>query len=130
MTQFRNYGHDSFTFPENVTGFCGKNGSGKTNLLDAIYYICFTKSYFGKTDLQNTQQGKSGFRLSAGVTVDHKSKLIRAFKVTEEEIEVINERVKKEVDESVKFAEESPWPDDDELLKDIYIQKDYPFIMD
>jgi pyruvate dehydrogenase E1 component alpha subunit len=59
-----------------------------------------------------------------------KSKLIRAFKVTEEEIEVINERVKKEVDESVKFAEESPWPDDDELLKDIYIQKDYPFIMD
>lgn len=73
LTQFRNYGHESFTFPENVTGFCGKNGSGKTNLLDAIYYICFTKSYFGKTDLQNTQQGKSGFRLSAGVTVDHKS---------------------------------------------------------
>ncbi len=59
-----------------------------------------------------------------------KSRLIKTFNVTEEEIEVINERVKAEVDESVKFAEESPWPDDDELLKDIYKQEDYPFIMD
>lgn len=59
-----------------------------------------------------------------------KSRLINAFNVSEAEIEVINERVKKEVDESVKFAEESPWPDDDELLKDVYKQEDYPFIMD
>ncbi|HRP58527.1 DNA replication and repair protein RecF [Agriterribacter sp.] len=73
LAQFRNYGQASFTFSENVTGFCGKNGSGKTNLLDAIYYMCFTKSYFGKTDIHNTQQGKSGFRLSAQVTVKDKS---------------------------------------------------------
>ncbi len=59
-----------------------------------------------------------------------KNRLIKSFNVTEEEIEVINERVKNEVAESVKFAEESPWPDDDELLKDIYKQEDYPFIMD
>jgi len=30
----------------------------------------------------------------------------------------------------VKFAEESPWPDDSELYKDIYADKDYPFITD
>ena len=59
-----------------------------------------------------------------------KNKLIKTFNLTEEEIEAINERVKKEVEESVKFAEESPWPADDELLKDVYIQEDYPFIMD
>jgi pyruvate dehydrogenase E1 component alpha subunit len=34
------------------------------------------------------------------------------------------------VEESVKFAEESPWPDDSELLKDVYKQEDYPFITD
>ena len=45
-------------------------------------------------------------------------------------IEEINERVKAEVEESVKFAEESPWPNEDELLKDVYVQEDYPFIMD
>jgi pyruvate dehydrogenase E1 component alpha subunit len=43
---------------------------------------------------------------------------------------VVNDRVKKEVEESVQFAEESPWPSDDELLKDVYVQQDYPFIMD
>ena len=57
-------------------------------------------------------------------------KLTDQFKVTQEEIEVINERVRAEVDESVKFAEESPWPSDDELLKDVVTQEDYPFIVD
>ncbi|MEO9051064.1 MAG: pyruvate dehydrogenase (acetyl-transferring) E1 component subunit alpha [Ginsengibacter sp.] len=52
------------------------------------------------------------------------------FGATDEEIETIVERVKAKVEESVKFAEESPYPDDDEVLKDIYIQEDYPFIMD
>ena len=52
------------------------------------------------------------------------------YNVPEAEIEMINERVKNEVEESVKFAEESPWPDDDELLKDVYVQQDYPFITD
>jgi len=59
-----------------------------------------------------------------------KSKLLDEFKVPESDIEAINERVKAEVEESVKFAEESPWPDDNELLKDVYIQQDYPFIVD
>ena len=52
------------------------------------------------------------------------------YKVTDAAIEAIHERVKNEVEESVKFAEESPWPSDDELLKDVYVQEDYPFIMD
>lgn len=59
-----------------------------------------------------------------------KDKLLNSFNVPESEIETIVERVKKEVDESVQFAEESPWPNDDEILKDVYIQQDYPFIMD
>lgn len=49
---------------------------------------------------------------------------------TEAEIEAINEKVKQQVDHCVQFAEESPWPSDDELLKDVYVQEDYPFIVD
>jgi len=49
---------------------------------------------------------------------------------TEEEIKQINERVDAAVAESVKFAEESPWPDDSEVYKDIYVDQDYPFIKD
>ena len=43
--------------------------------------------------------------------------------------EQIEEKVKAEVDESVKFAEESPWPEASELYTDVYVEKDYPFIM-
>ncbi len=49
---------------------------------------------------------------------------------SEEDIEAIKTRVKEEIEEAVKFAEDSPFPDDDELLKDIYAEDDYPFITD
>src|SRR4051794_2503083 len=49
---------------------------------------------------------------------------------SEEELKQINDRVEKAVTESVKFAEESPWPDDDEVLKDVYVDQNYPFITD
>jgi pyruvate dehydrogenase E1 component alpha subunit len=49
---------------------------------------------------------------------------------TEADIEKINEKVKAEVDDCVQFAEESPWPADDELYKDIYVDENYPFITD
>jgi pyruvate dehydrogenase E1 component alpha subunit len=63
--------------------------------------------------------------------IDHVLKVLtEEYKVSEADIEVINDRVKHEVEEAVAFAEESPWPNDDELLKDVYVQEDYPFIVD
>lgn len=46
------------------------------------------------------------------------------------DIKAIDDRINAVVEESVKFAEESPWPADDEVLKDVYIDQDYPFIVD
>lgn len=43
-------------------------------------------------------------------------------------VEKMEEKIKKIVNESVKFAEESPFPAPDELYKDVYVQNDYPFI--
>ena len=65
ITQFKNYALAAFDFTERVVGICGLNGKGKTNLLDAIYYCCFTKSYFSKTDALTVQFDKEGFRLEA-----------------------------------------------------------------
>ncbi len=65
LTQFKNYNAASFGFTERVIGICGLNGRGKTNLLDAIYYCCFSKSYFTKTDGLNVQFDNDGFRLES-----------------------------------------------------------------
>ncbi|MDG1275755.1 MAG: pyruvate dehydrogenase (acetyl-transferring) E1 component subunit alpha [Algoriphagus sp.] len=56
---------------------------------------------------------------------------IRDHKIlTEEEIEGIIAKVKNQVNEAVKFAEESPWPDGMDAFKDVYVQEDYPFVME
>jgi pyruvate dehydrogenase E1 component alpha subunit len=49
---------------------------------------------------------------------------------TEKELEAIDQRIHQQVEESVKFAEESNFPDPSEALKDIYAQHDYPYITD
>ncbi len=49
---------------------------------------------------------------------------------TQEELDAIDAKIAHLVEESVKFAEESPLPNDDELLKDVYIDANYPFIVD
>jgi pyruvate dehydrogenase E1 component alpha subunit len=49
---------------------------------------------------------------------------------TQAEIDDINKRVDDIVAGSVKFAEESPWPGNDEVLKDVYVDNNYPFIVD
>ncbi len=65
LVQFKNYPSATFAFNKRVIGICGLNGRGKTNLLDAIYYCCFTKSYFSKTDGLSIQFDNDGFRLQA-----------------------------------------------------------------
>jgi len=65
LTHFKNYQFESFEFNSRVTGICGLNGKGKTNLLDAIYYCCFTKSYFTTSDQLNVHFGMEGFRLES-----------------------------------------------------------------
>ncbi len=50
--------------------------------------------------------------------------------LTQEEIDDIIKGVKQKVDDAVKFAEESPWPDGMDAFKDVYIQEDYPFVME
>jgi pyruvate dehydrogenase E1 component alpha subunit len=49
---------------------------------------------------------------------------------TEAELKAIDAKIEAIVEGSVKFAEESPWPDDSEVLKDVYMDQAYPFIVD
>ncbi|MEK6479876.1 pyruvate dehydrogenase (acetyl-transferring) E1 component subunit alpha [Catalinimonas sp. 4WD22] len=49
---------------------------------------------------------------------------------SEDELKKIEDKVKKQVEDCIKYADESPFPDPEEALKDVYAQEDYPFILD
>lgn len=99
LTQFKNYSSRTFQFNERIVGICGNNGVGKTNLLDAIHYLCFTKSYFTR-DTVNIQSGQQGFRVEGELELNDKK---------EKTVCILRETGKKEfsVNESLyeKFAE-------------------------
>jgi len=53
LTNFKNYSQADYQFSDKINCFVGNNGVGKTNLMDAIYYLSFCKSYFNPIDSQN-----------------------------------------------------------------------------
>lgn len=63
LTNFKNYRNAEFVLSEKINCFSGYNGSGKTNLLDAIHYLSFTKSFFNQVDQQNILFGEDFFRI-------------------------------------------------------------------
>lgn len=63
LTNFTNYQEAELDLCSNVNCFVGSNGAGKTNLLDAVYYLSFTKSYFAPVDSQRIRFGTDYFAL-------------------------------------------------------------------
>ena len=59
LVNFKNMSSQSFDFQEKINCFVGDNGVGKTNILDAIYYLSFTKSYFNPVSKRNVNRTKS-----------------------------------------------------------------------
>jgi pyruvate dehydrogenase E1 component alpha subunit len=63
--------------------------------------------------------------------IEHCLKMIKSNKwLNDKQIEEIDTWVKKEVDDSVEFAENSPYPDADELYEDVYMEPNYPYIIE
>lgn len=63
LANFKNYSSLDLSFCDNVNCLVGDNGVGKTNLLDAIYYLSFCKSYFNPIDSQNILYGEDFFAI-------------------------------------------------------------------
>ena len=63
LTNFKNYTEADIALCGNVNCFVGNNGTGKTNLLDAVYYLSFCKSYFNPVDQQNIRIGEDFFAI-------------------------------------------------------------------
>jgi DNA replication and repair protein RecF len=63
LFNFKNYEEASLEFSEKINCFTGNNGAGKTNLLDSIHYLSFTKSYFNLIDSQNIRHEADFFAI-------------------------------------------------------------------
>lgn len=61
IINFKNYSEFEGTFSKKINCFVGNNGIGKTNLLDAIHYLSFCKSYFNSIDSQNIKHAEGFF---------------------------------------------------------------------
>ena len=63
LIQFKNHQNTEIQFLSGLNAFVGKNGSGKTNILDAIYYMSMCKSYLNPIDKQNVMFESSFFHI-------------------------------------------------------------------
>lgn len=70
LTDFKNYHSLNIGSFSYINCFVGENGSGKTNILDAIYYLSMCKSYFNTIDFQNIKHSETGFILNAIYILD------------------------------------------------------------
>ena len=76
LVNFKNIASQSFDFQEKINCFVGNNGVGKTNVLDAIYYLSYAKSYFNPIAVQNVKHGESFFVIEGDYQLKGRSEKI------------------------------------------------------
>ena len=70
FNNFKNFEEKSFDFSPKINAFVGNNGRGKTNILDAIYYLSHLKSYFNHSDKLNIRFGEEYFMVEGWFNKD------------------------------------------------------------
>ncbi|MGB3466598.1 MAG: DNA replication and repair protein RecF [Cyclobacteriaceae bacterium] len=101
LNNFKNYTDATVSFHPKVNCILGLNGAGKTNLLDAIYYLTFTKSAFNTIDSQNIRhtekmaviQGHFSGNDEMSVTCGLKVRQKKIFKVDQTELERMSDHI-------------------------------------
>lgn len=117
LLQFRNYTSATFSFPSLVTCITGPNGSGKTNLLDAVYYLCYTKSYFSAYQQNTAQTGTDGFRVTGVFKRDDREDTISCkWKAGKKEVFKNEVEYEKVTDHIGAYSAVMIAPDDIELI--------------
>ena len=77
LTNFKNYAEADIELCKGINCFVGNNGAGKTNILDAVYYLSFCKSHFNPVDMQNIRFGEDYFAVHGHYGADVASCIVR-----------------------------------------------------
>ena len=70
LINFKNYDQIEFSLDQGINCFIGRNGVGKTNVLDAVHYLSMCKSYLNSVDKQNIRFGQKFFVVQGVWDVD------------------------------------------------------------
>ena len=73
LLNFKNYPEANLSFLPGVNCFVGNNGAGKTNILDAIHYLCLCKSYFNPIDSQQILHEEAFFLVQGDFNKDEQT---------------------------------------------------------
>ncbi len=76
LVNFKNFESQTFDFEGKINCFVGENGVGKTNVLDAIYYLSFAKSYFNSVASQNIRHNEDFFMIDGVYNINEKQESI------------------------------------------------------
>src|SRR5665213_1171498 len=76
VLNFKNYPEAEFQFSSHINCFTGNNGEGKTNVLDAIHYLSFCKSFFNPLDSQNILHDAPFFLIQGSYSSNEKEEEI------------------------------------------------------
>ena len=79
LTNYKNHEKKVFSFTERINAFVGLNGVGKTNILDAIYFLCIGKSYFSSFDKYGVKHEENFFRLVTEIEDDTINEIVLTF---------------------------------------------------
>lgn len=81
LVNYKNFDSKNLDFDPTINCLVGENGIGKTNILDAIYHLCFGKSYFNPVATQNIKHGTEFFMIDGEFEKDNrKEKIVCSFK--------------------------------------------------
>lgn len=103
VNNFKNIGDAQLEFSRKINCISGNNGEGKTNLLDAIYYLSMTKSFFSSTDAYTFKFGKECAALNGSYVLDDNTEDIISvgMKRDAEKIVKKNSKVYKRISEHI-----------------------------
>ena len=77
LYNFKNFEDQSFDFEDKINCFVGDNGVGKTNILDAIYFLALGKSYFNNNIRQIIRFDESAFSIKGTFDINDKTEIIQ-----------------------------------------------------
>jgi DNA replication and repair protein RecF len=104
LLNYKNFDDASFDFDSKINCFVGKNGIGKTNVLDAIYHLSYGKSYFNPLAIQNIKHGEDFFVIDGSFEKNDRLELITcSFKKGQKKVLKRNAKAYEKFSEHIGF---------------------------